>query len=429
MKIHFIGIGGIGISALAKHHLSKGAEVYGSDLFSSEITQELAQAGAKIKIGPHKGENIPKGTSLVVCSPAVQPSNPEYQEAQKQKIKIQTYPEALGDLTKDFFTVAVSGTHGKSTTTAMISLILIKGGLDPTVIIGTKMKEFGDSNYRPGKSKYLLIEADEYAASFLNYWPKIIALTSIDADHLDYYKNLDNIISTFKKYILRLPKDGVLVANADDKNVAKILPKGQKTVKFSLKQTEAKTLAKILKIPGQHILSDALAALSVARLLNIPDEVSFKALSEYKGAWRRFETIQEKPFTIISDYGHNPVKALAGMESARQKYPKKKIICVYQPHQYQRTHYLFDEFVEAFKQAPVDKLIVTDIYDVAGREEAKISQKVSSKQLAEAVKKPSVIYLPIEKVVAYLKNNLKPGQVLIVMGAGDIYNILPELTG
>jgi UDP-N-acetylmuramate--alanine ligase len=421
MKIHFIGIGGIGVSALARYYLRKGDLVSGSDLVSSEITEALKKSGAKISIGENK---IPENADLIIYSPAV--------NIKLKASNILSYPEALGELTKKYFTIAVSGTHGKSTTTAMLSLILIKAGLDPTVIIGTKLKEFGDgstsspqgTNFRMGQSKYLLIEADEHFASFLNYWPKMIVLTNIDADHLDYYKNLNNIIKTFKEYTGHLPKDGLLILNKDDKNCAKLKLKSQK---FSLKQPEAKEIRKILKIPGDHMVSDALAALMAARALGISDKISLKAISEYNGAWRRFEIIQENPFILISDYGHNPQKMLATLKGSREKYPNQKICCVYQPHQYQRTYFLFKKFVKAFREAPVDEIIITDIYDVAGREEKEIKKATSSEKLVEAIKKSSIIYLSKEKIVNYLKQKVKRGEVVIIMGAGDIYKLCDGL--
>ena len=207
MKIYFIGIGGIGVSALAQYYFKGGHKVIGSDLVSSEITNSLLKMGVVVKIGLPIKKDI-KDSDLVIYSPAVGKNNLGLKIAKELKIKLLSYPEALGELTKEHFTIAVSGTHGKSTTTAMLALVLKKGGLDPTVIVGTKIKEFGDSNCRVGKSKYLLIEADEHFASFLNYWPKIIALTNIEADHLDYYKNLNNILKTFKKYISHLKKMG-----------------------------------------------------------------------------------------------------------------------------------------------------------------------------------------------------------------------------
>src|SRR3989339_225858 len=204
MKVYFIGIGGIGVSALARYYLSRKDKVFGSDLAESEITKGLIKIGARVFIGKHRTKNVAKNTDLMIYSPAVNNDNPELKAARKLKIKCQSYPQSLGEITKGYFTIAVAGTHGKGTTTALISLILIKAGLDPTVIIGTKLKEFGDSNFRQGKSKYLVVEADEYKSSFLNYWPKIIVLTCLDKDHLDYFKNLNNIIKTFERFVKKL---------------------------------------------------------------------------------------------------------------------------------------------------------------------------------------------------------------------------------
>ena len=393
-----MGIGGIGVSALARYYLARGHLVTGSDLVSSEITQALKKDGARISIGKNI---IPKDANLIIYSPAV--------KIQKMKIPALSYPEALGQLTKEYFTIAVSGTHGKTTTTAMLALILIRAGLDPTVIIGTKLKEFGNTNFRTGKSKYLLIEADEHFASFLNYWPKAIAITNIEADHLDFYKNLKNIKTAFKKFIGHLPKDGILITGK------------------SVNQKELLKVKKILKVPGDHNAYDALVALATARALKIPDKISLAALAEYKGAWRRFEIIKTKPFVLISDYGHNPQKALATLKAAREKYPNKNIWCVYQPHQYERTYFLFDDFVRNFRKAPINRLIITDIFDVTGRESNQIRRKVNSQKLVKAINKESVSFLPKDKIVPYLKKEVKSGEVLIIMGAGDIYQIDKKL--
>ena len=297
--IHFIGIGGIGVSAIAKYHLGKGHIVSGSDLVSSEITEDLKKRGARIFIGKHDARNLSNDTEAVVYSPAVKLDNPELKKARELRIKILSYPEVLGILTKNYFSIAISGTHGKSTTTSMLGLLLVKAGFDPTVVVGTKVKEFGNSNFRMGKSRYLVIEACEHEESFLNYWPKITVITNIEEDHLDYYKNLGNIIKAFKKFVDHLPKDGLLVLNEDDKNSCLIFKyakeKKIKIAGFSLKQKGAGKLKKLLKIPGTHNIYNALAALTVARTLGISDRVSFKALSEYKGSWRRFE---EKRITI-----------------------------------------------------------------------------------------------------------------------------------
>jgi len=473
MNIHFIGIGGIGVSALAQYNLAKGANVSGSDLVESEITKALRKKGAKIYIGKQKAKNVPKNVDLVIYTPAAPEDNPELKKAKSLKIRnskleILSYPKALGELTKQYFTIAVCGTHGKSTTTAMISLILTKAGLNPTIIIGTKLKEFGNSNFRMGGKpnpsagsgndnitktllrgrNVLVIEADEYAASFLNYLPKIIVLTTIEKDHLDYYKNLNNILKAFKEFILHLPKDGYLVANKDDKNIQKILISNFQfpTFKYSLEQPEAKKLKKVLKVAGEHNVQNALAALTVARILKVPDKISFQALSKYQGAWRRFEVFNAKlithnqqltTYTLISDYGHHPTEIKATLKAAREKFSGKRIILIFQPHQHQRTKFLFKDFVKSFDET--DILILTEIYGVAGREKG---EKLSSKDLAIAIEKrwnksgkrqeargkKSVVFIKdMEDIPDFLTKILKPNDVVMIMGAGNIYNLFLRL--
>lgn len=424
MKVHFIGIGGIGVSALAQYYLAKGHEVSGSDLVGSKITEDLKNKGAVIYLGPNSVENI-KDYDLVIHSPAVKSGNPEIVEAERKGIRVLSYPQALGELTKEHFTIAVSGTHGKSTTTAMISLILVEAGFDPTVIVGTKLKEFGDSNFRMGKSEYLIIEACEHEASFLNYWPKIIVVTNIEEDHLDFYINLENIKKAFNEFVSHLKSDGLLIKTEDT-----IINTDRKVINYSLNEKkDVEKLKEIIKIPGEHNILDALAALKVARVLNIKDEVSSSALSKYAGSWRRFEETQLPGFILIDDYGHHPTEILATLRGAREKYPGKKIFCVFQPHQYQRTYLLFDDFVKAFKEAIekklIDKLFLIDIYDVAGRESKEAKEKVSSKILAEAA---GAEYVSKDD----LFGELNGGEVMIFMGAGNIYDLsqdLKELNG
>lgn len=428
MKVHFIGIGGIGVSSLAQYFLSKGHKVSGSDLAPSEVTDYLKEKGVNILIGPHTADNLSNDTDLVVFSPAVRPENPEYKKAKESKIRLQSYPIALGELTREYFTIAVSGTHGKSTTTSMLALVLTKVGLDPTVIVGTKIKEFGNTNFRAGKSKILVIEADEHFASFLNYWPRIIVLTNIEKEHLDYYKNLNNIIKTYKLYISHLGPDGILVANKEDKNINKIAKKGKhEVVYYSIKQKESSRLNNILKVPGKHNVYNALAVLSVAKILGVDHKASIDALSKFKGSWRRFDLKQGKAggkkITVISDYGHHPTEVQKTLKATREKFPNKKIWCVFQPHQHQRTFFLFKDFVKTFKSSPIDNIVITDIYDVAGREKKSINAEVSSQLLVDKVNKKSVSYLPFDQVEKYIKENIKSGEVLIIMGAGDVYKL------
>ncbi|XOB40861.1 MAG: UDP-N-acetylmuramate--L-alanine ligase [Candidatus Nealsonbacteria bacterium] len=423
MNIHFIGIGGIGVSALAKYYLEKGHNITGSDLVRTEITDWFEKKGVKVLIGKNRAENVANNIDLVVYSPAVEEDNPELKFAKDSGVKTQSYPQALGDLTKKHFTIAITGTHGKSTTTSMTGLLLMKAGLDPTVIVGTKLKEFEDSSCRVGKSKYLVIEACEHFESFLNYYPNIIVLTTIEAEHLDYYKNLDGVLKGFKKFVNNLEDNGVIIANRDDENTKKII---ENATWYSLKDKEAVRIKEILQVPGDFNISNALAALNVARALKIPDEVSFKVLSEYKGSWRRFEiseiALNGKQITLIDDYGHHPTEIKVTLKAARERFPKKQIWCVFQPHQYQRTYYLLDDFIDVFKQAPVDKLIITDIYDVAGREEKEIREKINSEKLVNSVNKNSIVYIQKEKIIDFLNQNLNGGEIVIIMGAGDIYD-------
>lgn len=420
-KIHFIGIGGIGMSALARYFLSEGDIVTGSELVKSEITDGLEKVGVLIT------KKI-KDVDLVVYSNALRDNNPELKKARKLGIKCITYPEALGELTKKYFTIAISGTHGKSTTSAITALILIKNGLDPTVIIGTKLKEFNDSNFRKGKSNYLVIEADEYKEAFLNYNPDIIVLTNIEADHLDYYKNIDNILNAFEKYTKRLSKGGTIIANKDDSNILRLL-RNKKFKSFSLKNKDAKEVSSALKIPGEYNVSNALAALEVAKTLKIKKLDAIKALSEYHGSWRRFEIFKTKDLIIISDYAHHPTAVLKTLVATREKFKNKKITCIFQPHQYHRTYSFFNEFVNVFKRAPVDQLIISKIYDVAGREDKKSKANVSSAKLAKAVNNPRVVSMEkFEDIKKYVYDNCKKGEVVVVMGAGDVYNLFLDLT-
>jgi len=426
MKIHLIGIGGIGVSALAQYYLSKGHEVSGSDLVASEITDLLEQKGIKVIVG-NFAENIKSDFDLVVHSPAIKSDNLEYRKAKELGIKTQSYPEALGELTKEYYTIAIAGAHGKSTTTAMIALVMAKAGLDPTVIVGTKLKEFGGSNFRAGKSKFLVIEACEYDSSFLHYEPKIIVVTNIDKEHLDYFKTFANVRKAFKDFIMRLPEDGFLVFNKDDKYPPKLGKVKFKTAGYSIKQSYTQKIRSILKIPGTHNVLNASAFFQVGKILAIPENIIYKALSEFNGTWRRFEIKDGiaggKKITVISDYAHHPSEISATLKATREKYSSQKIWCVFQPHQHQRTFYLFNDFVKTFRKAKINNIIITDIYDVAGRETKKINEEVSSKKLVDKINKKNVLYLPMDSLENYVKENIGAGDVLIIMGAGDIYKL------
>ena len=434
--IHFIGIGGIGTSALAKYYLAKDYKISGCDLSASEITDQL-KSDVELKIGKSKKSCINSSVDLLVYTTAATSDHPDLVSARELNIPNSTYAEALGELTKDHYTIAVSGTHGKSTTTSMLGILLMKAGLDPTVIVGTKVKEFGNSNCRIGKGKYLVIEADEYAASFLNYHPNIIVLTSLEADHLDYYKTFSKLFDTFKRYLENLESGGYIVANSDDKNIAKLVQGKSNVHKYSLKQKEAIELRETMKIPGEHNIANALAAFTASGILKVSKERALSSLSKYKGSWRRFEIFKMDkpcPYTLVSDYGHHPTEIAATIQGARAKWPNKDIWLIYQPHQYHRTYVLFDDFVKTLSKLPINRLVLADIYDVAGREDKEILKQVSSKRLAQEVAKEKVhpetiLHItPQKKIADYLKKELKGGEIVLIMGAGTIYNLTIELT-
>jgi UDP-N-acetylmuramate--alanine ligase len=425
--VHLVGIGGIGLSSLARYFLSEGFLVSGSDV-SPQL--ELEKLGVLFFLG-HKKENLPQNTSLLVYSNAILNNNPELLEAKKNGVKTQSYPEVIGEITKKYFTIAVSGTHGKSTTTAMLSLIMIKAGLDPTVIIGTKLKEFNNTNFRKGNSKYFLLEADEFKAAFLNYYPKIAVITNIEEDHLDFYKNLKNITDTFKKYVRNNVGENTLILNDDDKNSKKLKEVvGGKLKTYSLLSENYQKID--LSVYGKHNQYNAQAAFSVALELGIKESVATKALSEFQGSWRRFE---EKKVVfkngiqgiIINDYAHHPTEIKATIDAVKEKYQNKRIILVFQPHQYERTYRLFDQFKKVLSEIEVSSLFITDIYTVEGRESKEILKKVNAEMLAKRVAH-SLYTGNLQKTGQYLLNNLQGNEMVVIMGAGDVYSLEGYIT-
>jgi len=458
--VHFIGVGGIGMSALARWFLAQKWAVSGSDITPSSLTRKLQKEGVKVKTG-HKKAHISSKTGLVVYNQAIPVSNPELRAAKRFGIPLLTYPEALGGLSRAYKTIAVAGAHGKSTTTALLSLVLTRAGFDPTVILGTILREFGGKNFRAGKSKYLVIEADEWEASFLNYSPAYAIITNIDKEHLDFYKNYSNVKKTFLKFISNIREGGALVANKDDKNlfalrrqIQKIARRGSfKVIWYGggiLKYTTPiRRIRKVLKMPGKHNVSNALAAYTLARALGISEKKILGALHKYRGAWRRMEfrgylkTGNYKLKTpVYDDYAHHPTEIKASLQAFREKFPKKKIVCIFQPHQAHRTKNLFKEFVSAFNLA--DYLILLPIYRVAGRD--KLHRGYTSKDLAEKIKfrnsklgiRSSVVYLPSpHRLPQTIKIMIRSSRhshsfvdshhVLVMMGAGDIVNYTDSL--
>ncbi|TSC82341.1 MAG: hypothetical protein G01um101420_352 [Parcubacteria group bacterium Gr01-1014_20] len=442
---HFIGIGGIGISSLARWFLAQNWVVSGSDISSSANITNLRTEGARVKIG-HKKANLPKrDLNMVIYSPAIRPDNPEMVEAKKRGLKPLSYPETLGCLTRVYKTISIAGSHGKSTTTALAALTLIKAKLDPNVIIGTNLKGFGNKNFRYGRSKWLVIEADEWKASFLNYESDVIIVTTIDKEHLDFYRDLSDVKKTFLKFMSRTKPGGSLILNQDDKNLSSLKSPISKIAKkrslevvwYSAKKAELK---KILRIPGDHNISNASAVLVMAKILKIKKSIALKALGSYTGAWRRMEfrgfLIHDSRFKIhvYDDYAHHPTEIKASLQAFREKFPEKKLICVYQPHQAKRLKSLFKEFTESFSLA--DFLIIIPVYEVAGRD--KVTSTFTSKKLVEAIRKKyprkKAYYLPspnrINKFLPKILDNQGfklHDSCIIMMGAGDIVDYTPSL--
>lgn len=437
MNIHITGIGGIGTSAIAGYWLANGNMVSGSDLAENGSTRQLQKDGARVFIGPHRASNVPSDAELLVYSPAVGPDNEERKEAEARGIPAISYPEALGKIAEPFTTVAVAGTHGKSTTTAMIALIAEAAGLDPSVIIGTKLREYGNRNYRAGKGNIMVLEADEYAGSFLRYRPDIAVVTNIDEDHLDYYKTPQKIEEAFASFAANIRENGTLVGNREDPRVLRLLRDREKrggcAVPFSLEQEEAGSVRDALQIPGKHNAANALAAMSAARALGVDDKTIISALARYRGSWRRFEThalSYPVPYTLVSDYGHHPAEIAATMEGVRERWPDAHVLLVFQPHQRKRTRLLFDRFAHCLARVPADTLVLTDIYDVAGREEA--GDAVSSRDLLAAVRerdaRASLAYVPFADLRGFLSREVRERDVVVLMGAGSIGELAEELT-
>jgi UDP-N-acetylmuramate--alanine ligase len=432
MKVYFIGIGGIGVSALARYYLHQGAQVFGSDLFFNETIEELKDQGAMIFVGEQKAKNLPTDLDLVVYSLAVCSSNPERKKALELKkinksLKVFSYPQALGKISQQYFTIAVSGVHGKSTTAAMVTSILITAGLDPTIFIGTKIKELSEKNFRIGKSQYLILEADEWRASLLNYFPQALIITNIEEDHLDFYHNLEEIIETYQKMIDQLPAKGVLIVNEDNPAIHHLkIPSDIKTISYSLTDPVASQLKKVLKVPGEYNLSNALASYYLAQTLGVSEKDILQGLTNYQGCWRRFDQrlgkLENKDFVLVYDYAHHPTALKSFLKALREKFPQQKILAIFQPHQYERTVRLADSFIQALKESEawVDQLIITDIYKVAGRE-GKGKGKIKAKDLVEAAQSPSVVFKPLKKLKGFLLKEIKGKEIVAVIGAGDIY--------
>ena len=423
--VHFIGIGGIGISAVARMMLHDGKIVTGQDMQDGEIVQELKKLGIDIKIG-QSFENIPKDADLIVYTIAIDNYDPELASKIKNQteIPVRSYPQMLDILSRDKYIIAISGTHGKTTTTAMIAQILRDNKKDPTVIVGSLL--IGErSNFFAGKSKYLVVEACEYRRSFLNINPKILVITNIDADHLDYYKDIEDIKSAFHELAMKVPADGFVVCNPDDENIADVI-KGVKAKIVNYHDFFNKDLK--LKIPGLHNKKDAACASAVADLIGIKKEDINKALSLFSGTWRRFEHKGEIPSgaKVYDDYAHHPTEISSTLEAFREIYPKEdkwKITVVFQPHLFSRTKLLLNDFAKSFGGA--DRVLILPIYYAREENDGTISSEILSNEINKYENSDiSKAFDNFEDVEKELKNtSLDRKDIIVTMGAGEAFKV------
>lgn len=440
-KIHFVGIGGIGMSGIAEILISQGFKVSGSDMNQSDNTDYLVNLGAEVHIG-HAESNI-EGAEVVVYSSAVKPhENPETKLALANNIPVIRRAEMLAELSRLQYCIGIAGTHGKTTTTSMISLVLIEAGIDPTVLVGGRLQDFGGTNARLGKGQWIVVEADEYDRSFLQLTPTIAVINNIEADHLDIYSDLNDIYDTFKDFANKVPFYGLVALCLDDlgcKEIYSSINKKIATYGFSRHSmirgedpvfNERKSSCKVYKgddllgtieigMPGKHNLTNALAAVTVALQMDIEFTIIQIALTQFNGVFRRFENKGTyRGCLVIDDYGHHPSEVKATLEAA-QKGWGKKVICIFQPHTFTRTQDMAEEFGMSFDNA--DKLIVTDVY--AARELP--IEGVTGELISNAAKNyghRNVEYVPDkDNLKTVLDKLIDDEYVILTVGAGNIF--------
>lgn len=445
-NIHFIGIGGSGMSGIAEVLLNLGFQVSGSDLASNSVTERLKAAGARVCQG-HQAEHL-ADADVVVVSSAVNESNPEVMAARSRKIPVIPRAMMLAELMRFRQGIAVAGTHGKTTTTSLIASILAEAGMDPTYVIGGRL-ESANANAKLGGGEFIVAEADESDASFLHLTPVMAVVTNIDADHMDTYEHsFEKLKNAFVEFVQQLPFWGMAVLCIDDANIREILPRVTKPVTtygfseganvralnvradgpqmhFSVERVNGVTTRfdVTLNLPGRHYVQNALAAIAIASELNVPDAAIIKALREFRGVGRRFEhygqitNAQGQSFTLIDDYGHHPVELRAVIAAARAAYPERRLVMAFQPHRYTRTRDCFNDFIEVLTS--VDSLLLTEVYaageaPIQGADAAALMQAIQTK-LANVQFAPTPAELP-----QAILQNAQEGDVVIVMGAGSI---------
>ncbi len=447
VHVHFIGIGGISMSGLAEILLSRKFPVSGSDSHESALTDQLAAQGAVIHY-PQMAENITDDIDVVVYTAAIHPDNPEFRAAQEKNLPMLTRAQLLGEIMRNYKeAINVSGTHGKTTTTSMITEILLEAHKDPTVSVGGMLKDIG-GNIRVGGQETFVVEACEYTNSFLSFFPTIEVILNVEADHLDFFKDIDDIRHSFKLFAEKLPEDGLLVINKDIKHSeyftqalkCRVVTFGHEkdadyTANFISYDKFAhpsytlfykgEELAQVeLGVTGEHNIYNSLAAVAVARSLDIPMEVILRGLKRFTGTDRRFQKKGSvNGFTIIDDYAHHPQEIAATIEAAK-KYPHRKLWIVFQPHTYSRTAALLDDFAGALSQA--DEIVLADIYAAREKNTIGISSDDLRKHMLE--QNTNVYYIPkFEDIEDFLLQHVEEGDVLIMMGAGDIYKVGDDL--
>ncbi len=439
-RVHFIGIGGIGLSAIARVLIARGDQVAGSDLHASPITDELAKLGAKIFIG-HRAENV-GDVDMVLATSAATEDNPEILQARRRGIRILKRYDFFPELTAGKQVIAVAGTHGKTTTTGMVAAILLNAGLDPTAIVGGSIPELG-GNGRAGRGEYFVIEADEYDRAFLGLRPSIAVVTSIEMDHPDMFRDVNEVAGGFREFMSLVARDGLIVGCGDDERVSRELqsvdvpvarygfgmhndwravdlkPNARGGTNFAVQRGTDRLGDFELQIPGKHNVLNALAALVAAHRAGADLKSAQETLRNFRGAARRFEIKGEfAGITIVDDYAHHPSEIRATLAAARERFPGRTIWAVFQPHTFSRTHALLDDFTRAFGDA--DRVIVTDIFGARERDNGRIT----SRDLVQRMTKPNVTYLRrLEETADYLSVHLKPGDILLTLGAGDVYRI------
>ncbi|MEY9091492.1 UDP-N-acetylmuramate--L-alanine ligase [Paenibacillus sp. RC84] len=438
--VHFIGIGGYGMSAIAKVMLEMGYQVSGSDLAQQELTEKLRAKGARVYIG-HEAQNV-NGADLVVYSTALSKDNVEMVAAGEQNIPVIHRSQMLARLMNERKGIAVAGAHGKTTTSSMIALVMERCGTDPTYIIGGEIMNIG-SNAKAGKGDYVVAEADESDGTFLQYHPTLALVNNIEADHLENYDgDFENLKKAYAQFLSQVREDGKAIICLDDEYLRGMLPQiksetltyaidrdadyvatdielGDRKVSFSVRRG-SETLGKVrLSVPGRHNVYNAMATLITCLEAGLTFDQIAEAIEEFRGAKRRFQVLGEvNDILVIDDYAHHPTEIEATISAA--KATGKHLIAVFQPQRYTRTFYLFEQFSHAFKEA--DEVLITDIYSPAGEKQI---EGISSEKLVELIRKnsnPNVTYIPTRgEAEVYLTDRVKPGDLVITMGAGDIW--------